>query len=125
MAGTRGGMRVVELVEAGAFDDALDAPDERTTEGRGHDGPGRPGGGGPGTPGGRSARPPRPGPASASRRRSRVVALVVVAVVAVLALGGSVLADRREDARLRGIAGRPGVVAPLDGPVEELWRGRG
>ena len=93
MAGPRREMRVVELVEAGALDDAPPAHGPRA----------------------------RPG----ARRRDRrardgwpaAVALVAVVVVAVLALGGSVLADRREDDRLRAIAGRPDVVAPLDGPV--------
>jgi hypothetical protein len=96
MAGPRREMRDVELVETGALD-APPAADDAPAAGVAH---------------------PR-------RRRRRALAIVLAAVVALVALGGSALSDRREDERLRSIAGRPDIVAPLDGPLVELWRGRG
>ena len=97
MAGPGREVRDVELVEA----DAL-----------GGDATSRPGTGGLATGRTRSGR-------------LRAGGVVAAAVAALVALGGSVLADRHEDARLLSIAGRPGIVAPLDAPVTELWRGRG
>jgi outer membrane protein assembly factor BamB len=46
----------------------------------------------------------------------------VAAGLALIVVVGQVTADRRENARLDALADVPGVLAPLDRPVHELWR---
>jgi len=59
-----------------------------------------------------------------ARLRSRwwwaVVAGLILAVVA-----NSVVTDRRENARMAALSTVPGILAPLDGPVAELWHADG
>lgn len=52
-----------------------------------------------------------------SRRWWPVVAGLTLVVVA-----STVVTDRRESARLAALADVPGILAPIDGPVSELWR---
>ena len=58
-----------------------------------------------------------------ARARRRRLALLAVAAVAVAGVGAA-QAEEAQDRAAR-LAAVPGVLAPLDGPVEELWRGRG
>ena len=103
MPSSRQDMRYVELVEG------ADAPGDE---------PSRP----PEPPGEQSPRglPPRP---AAALPRGRTLHRLVAGVVLVVAL---VVADVASDARSRAataaLADVPGVLAPLDGPVRELWR---
>lgn len=45
--------------------------------------------------------------------------------LAVIVAAGTVLTDRREDARLAALRDVPGILAPLTGPLDELWRADG
>jgi len=45
----------------------------------------------------------------------------VSAGLALIVVVSTVVADRRESARLAALADVPGILAPLDGPVTELW----
>ncbi len=95
----------VELVDAGhGADERAGAPPADGV---------RPDDATPGEPGPRSWGPPR----RVGRWRVPVVAAVVLAVLA------AVVVDRVGEAdRLRALATVPGVVAPMPGPVGELWR---
>ena len=42
--------------------------------------------------------------------------------LALVVVANAVIADRRESSRMAALAGLPGILAPLDGPVAELWR---
>ncbi|WNB84284.1 hypothetical protein [Cellulomonas sp. ATA003] len=81
-----------------------------------HDDPGSPGSDDPAPPVG---APPRR--AWLTPRRLWALAAVLVLAVAVAA----VVDSRRSDAALVDLRGLPGVLAPVDGPVRELWRADG
>ncbi len=59
--------------------------------------------------------------------RARVRAVVVVGMAAVLVTTGvaTLVSQRRDAARLRALADVPGVLAPLDGPLEVQWATEG
>ncbi|GAA2724307.1 hypothetical protein CAE01nite_09360 [Cellulomonas aerilata] len=61
-------------------------------------------------------------PSPAARARLRRAVAVLVAVVLAVAATSSLVQSRRDAARLRALADVPGVMAPLSGPVTELWR---
>ena len=44
------------------------------------------------------------------------------AALTLVVAAAAVVADRREDAHLAALAEVPGILAPLDGPITELWR---
>src|SRR5688500_1248790 len=64
-----------------------------------------------------------PAPDGSPRRRPPVRALAATAIIAALAVGATtIVSDRRETERLEGVAGLPGVLQPVPGPVVEQWR---
>jgi outer membrane protein assembly factor BamB len=67
--------------------------------------------------------PPRWSPRA--RARTRNAALALIAVLLVTGAASTVLGRRHDAARLRALADVPGVIAPLSGPVEELWQSDG
>lgn len=93
----------VELVEA-TSDDELEPPEPpRPGEGADPDGTGPP-------------------PQRWSWRKRVAVGVVAVAVVGTFVGVGAVQSARQEAARTAALAGSPGLVPPIDGPLEELWR---
>lgn len=111
MVATRRVRRDVDLVDVfleGGDDHDLEGPGapsrhpQMTRENRSPDSPG----------------PTRPAAGTARIRRWWPLA----AGLAVAVVAGSVLVDRRDQARLAALAELPGILAPLDGPVAELWR---
>jgi outer membrane protein assembly factor BamB len=95
-------MREVELVEL------LDEADPAADSGDRDDAPRPP------------LAPSRWGPAAGGRTRNAL--LLVLAVVLAITGVVAVVSERREAARLRALADVPGVLAPLSGPPQELWR---
>ncbi|MGV8965820.1 MAG: PQQ-binding-like beta-propeller repeat protein [Cellulomonas sp.] len=79
-------------------------------------------------PGPLAEEPADRGPGSAHLAAARTWALRrwwPVAAALVLVVGtGALVSDRREAARVAALAGIPGFLSPLDGPVAELWRAR-
>lgn len=65
--------------------------------------------------------PARAGGGAPMLRRVRRWWPVTVALTLIVA-AAAVVADRREVAHLAALADVPGILAPLDGPVTELWR---
>ncbi|RYV51647.1 PQQ-binding-like beta-propeller repeat protein [Pengzhenrongella frigida] len=110
MGPSRRGMQDVVLVEAGAQDVVLG---ETSTVA---DPSGQPD---PGTPGPEPAS--RPGAARGWRPRSRWW-WTAIAGTAILVVAGTVVTNVRESRRMSALAGVPGILAPLDGPLTETWR---
>ncbi|MCL3860614.1 PQQ-binding-like beta-propeller repeat protein [Actinotalea sp. K2] len=54
--------------------------------------------------------------------RGRARGLVVLSVVVALVVGAGWVQDRAEQGRLAALAQVPGLVPPLEGPLEEVWR---
>ncbi|WP_407345476.1 PQQ-binding-like beta-propeller repeat protein [Pengzhenrongella phosphoraccumulans] len=76
-----------------------------------------------GHPPGNRPRSERPGPRTRGRSAARrwwplAVGLVLLLFVA----ANSAITARDERVRLAALAGVPGILAPLDGPVAEVWR---
>jgi outer membrane protein assembly factor BamB len=57
-----------------------------------------------------------------TRTRTRNVTLTVLAALLVVATVSALVSQRRDAARLEALAEVPGVVAPIGGPVRELWQ---
>jgi outer membrane protein assembly factor BamB len=92
----------------------VDLVPTRATDAADSDGPGVPPGRSPSSPDGDEPR----GALSRLAWKWWPVAAGLVLVVA----AGMVIADRREAARLSALAALPGILAPVNGPVRELWR---
>ncbi len=58
----------------------------------------------------------------ATRRRRAVRGALAVTLLVLVAAGTGLGADRRERARLAALADVPGLVAPVEGPVDVRWR---